>query len=113
MLSIFYIIHVLSIATLFGTCIGACVAPVPESRKKMLMFSGIASLGVFITGFGMAGMLHFGFPGWILVKIACWLALSVVVGLFFRMPEKKASLIKISTLLVLLALVMVYVKPIF
>ena len=111
MLKIFYIIHVLSISTLFGTCIGACVLPAKENRKKMLMYSGIASLGVFITGFGMAGMDHIGFPGWLLVKIACWLILSVVVGMFFRTPEKRASLIKLSTLVFVLALVMVFIRP--
>lgn len=111
MASIFSIIHVFSIASLFGTCIGACVSPVPENRKKMLMFSGIASLLIFVTGFGMAGMLHIGFPGWLLVKIFCWLILSTMVGMFFRMPEKRGSLIKLCSLLVLVALTMVYIRP--
>lgn len=87
------------------------MAPVPENRKKMLMFSGIASLGAFITGFGIAGMSHIGFPSWLIVKILCWLGLSVLVGLFFRMPEKKQTLLKVSILIVVLALVMVYLKP--
>lgn len=112
MIKIFYIIHVLSISTLFGTCIGACVLPSQENRKKMLMFSGIASLGVFITGFGMQGMLHMGFPGWLLIKIFCWLILSVVVGMFFRTPEKRASLMKLSTLVFVLALAMVFLRPV-
>ena len=108
---IFSIIHVFSIASLFGTCVGACVSPVAENRKKMLMFSGIASLLIFISGFGMAGMLHLGFPGWILVKILCWLTLSVVVGMFFRKPEKRAMLIKLCALTLLVALTMVYLRP--
>jgi len=112
MIKIFYIIHVLSISTLFGTCIGACVLPTSENRKKMLMFSGIASLGVFVTGFGMAGMNHIGFPAWLLVKIACWLILSLIVGMFFRTPDKRASLMKLSALVFILALVMVFLRPI-
>ena len=111
MIKIFLILHVLSISTLFGTCIGAFVLPTPENRKKMLLYSGIASLGAFITGFGMAGMNHIGFPGWLLVKIACWLLLSVMVGMFFREPNKRASMIKLSTFVFVTALVMVFVRP--
>ncbi len=111
MIKIFYIIHVLSIASLFGTCIGACVLPTPENRRKMLMFSGIASLGAFVSGFGMQGMLHMGFPLWLLVKICCWLFLSAIVGVFFRSPEKRVVLMQISTAVVVIALTMVYLKP--
>ncbi len=106
----FHILHVFSLFMLFGVCAAAAASPVAGNRKKFLMWSGIASLMVFISGFGLAGILKIGFPLWIWVKIFCWLGLSVLVGLFFRMPEKSKTLICIAILIVLIAVSTVYLR---
>jgi hypothetical protein len=112
MLKIFYIAHVFSIIALTGTVFSAAAAPIPSRRKKCLMWSGIASLGVFLTGFGLAGMMHYGFPLWIIVKIACWFLISGIVGMFFRKPQKASQFLITVMVAVVVALAMVYyVKP--
>ena len=108
MLSIFYIVHVFSIIALLVTVFSAATAPIPSRRKKSLMWSGIASLGVFITGFGLAGIHHYGFPLWLIVKIACWFVISGLVGMFFRKPQKASELLIVALVATTLALVMVY-----
>ena len=70
---IFYILHLLALFTLVGTIFAAIANPAPERRKPLLMYSGIASLVVMLTGFGLLGMLKYGCPGWAFVKILCWL----------------------------------------
>jgi hypothetical protein len=79
-----------------------------ESRKKILMWSGIASLVVMLTGFGMAGVQKIGFPLWINVKILCWLLISSLVGVYFRKPELKGKLLVFNLVLAFVALSMVY-----
>lgn len=106
----FHIAHVLFVILLFGTCAGAAAAPTAGNRKKFLMWSGIASLVVFLSGFGLAGILKYGFPLWVWVKILCWLSLSVLVGLFFRYPENTKNLIRLAILIVFIALMAVYLK---
>ena len=105
---VFHVIHVFSIIALVGTIFSAAAAPILSRRKKALMWSGIASLGVFISGFGMAGLLKIGFPIWVIVKILCWLLLSGIVGMFFRKPQNANQFLLISLGAVLVALAMVY-----
>lgn len=107
----FYILHLLSLFILVGVWFAAIAHPTAETRKKMLMYSGIASLGVMLTGFGMLGMMHMGWPGWAVVKIVCWLLLSALLGQVFRKPEQARSFAGLVILLVAVALVMVYTKP--
>jgi hypothetical protein len=107
----FHILHVFSVIMLFSICAAAAAAPLPANRKKFLMWSGIASLVVFISGFGLAGILKIGFPVWIWMKIFCWLGLSVLVGVFFRTPQHAKRLMHIAILLAFFAVSMVYLKP--
>jgi len=79
-----------------------------EHRKKILMWSGIASLGVMLTGFGMAGAQKIGFPVWLDIKILCWLLISSLVGIYFRKPELKGKLLVLNLVLAFVALLMVY-----
>ncbi len=109
---IFYILHLLALFTLVGTIFAAIANPDPERRRPMLMYSGIASLVVMLTGFGLLGMLKYGWPGWAFVKIACWLILSMLVGLPFRKMGRGKYLSAVTLMVVAVALMMVYLKPI-
>ena len=73
--------------------------------------SGTLSLLVAMSGFGLAGMMRIGFPGWLLVKLVCWLALSGLTGMAFRMIGQSRMLTTVAAAVILVALIMVTYKP--
>ena len=105
------ILHIFSVIILAGITFAALAAPNPDARRTYLMRSGIFAVLSFVSGFGLLGLMGFGFPGWIIVKIACWLALAALTGLAFRRPEQTLTLAGIAILAVLLATGMVVLKP--
>ncbi len=107
----FQILHVLGVLILFGSTFAAFANPLPVLKRKVLAVSGIASLVVLIAGFGLAGLLKYGFPGWIIIKIVCWLGLSAMAGIAYRQPKKIPLLAVLSLALVATAIVMVYLRP--
>ncbi|KXU37384.1 hypothetical protein AXK12_01930 [Cephaloticoccus capnophilus] len=105
-----HILHVFAVFVLIGTTFFACAGPA-ETRKRVLMWSGIASLVVLLTGFrlwqglyGMAGM-------WAVVKLVCWLGLSAFGGVAYRRREKAKLWLRLTLVFAAIALVMVYLKP--
>jgi len=105
-----HILHVLAVLTLVGTTFFACAAPA-ATRKRVLMWSGIASLVVLLTGFRLWQGLY-GMAGtWAVVKLVCWLGVSAFGGVAYRRREKAPLWLGLTLLLAALALVMVYVKP--
>jgi hypothetical protein len=105
-----HILHVLSAMGLLGTTFYAC-AGAPETRKKVLMWSGIASLLVVLTGIRLwQGLYHFS-GGWAWVKLVCWLGLSALGGIAYRRREKAGTWIILALALTAIALAMVYVRP--
>lgn len=110
-LQTYQLIHVISGFLLTAVTFQAFAAPTPERRKRALMFSGILSLLMLVGGFGLAARLQLDVmkEGWIHVKLLCWLALSAMAGLAFRMPSLAKVLTLITTALVALAIYMVYV----
>jgi hypothetical protein len=109
-LNALHIIHVAAVLVLVAATFYAC-AGAPETRKKVLMWSGIASLLLLLTGIRMWQGIY-GFSGkWAIVKVVCWLGLSAFGGLAYRRREQAALWIVLSLVLSIAALVMVYVKP--
>ncbi len=106
----YHILHVISVLLLTGLTFYAFAAA-PETRKRVLMFSGIASLIALVAGFGLQSKLQVGFPGWLFVKLGCWLGLSALAGLGYRKREAAGTLIVVTIALVVIAVVMVYLKP--
>jgi hypothetical protein len=54
----------------------------------------------------------YGFSGgWVIVKIVAWIGLAAITGLAYRKREKAGLFLKLSVVLALLAVTMVYVKP--
>src|SRR5271167_596046 len=86
-LNSYHILHVGSILVLLGYSFYAFAAPA-ETRGKVLMITGIASLLVIISGFGMLARMGLGFPGWAIVKFACWLGLSAAAGIAYRRRQQ-------------------------
>jgi len=108
---IFLLVHLVSVILLAGVTFAAFVAPQPENRRPALMVSGVLSLLVFMSGFGVMGMMGLGFPGWAMVKVVCWLALSGLTGMAFRMTEQIPTLRIVTVAVIVLAVAMVTYKP--
>ena len=106
----YHILHLSSLVVLLGYTFHAFAAPA-ETRKKVLMITGVASLLMLVSGIGLLHKLQLGFPGWAIVKLLCWLGVSAVAGIAYK-RRAQADLIMILTLvLAIVAVVMVYLKP--
>ena len=110
--STYHVIHVFSLVALVGYSFYAFAAPTTETKKRVMMVTGIASLGMLIAGFGLIHRMGYSMSsGWIWVKVGCWLLLSGLPGMAYRRKEKAGVFIVIALVLVLIALSMVYYKP--
>jgi hypothetical protein len=104
------IVHVSSALLLVGITFYA-FAGAPETRKKALIWSGIASLLVLATGIRMWQGLYDFHGGWPIVKLVCWLGISSIAGLAYRKRDRIPLLLAITVILAVTAIAMVYVKP--
>jgi hypothetical protein len=96
---------------LVGFTFFACAAD-PSRRKSTLMWAGIASLLVLLSGVRMwQGGFGFAAAGWVFVKIACWLVISALTGIGFRRRESAATLLVVILLAGTTAIAMAYAKP--
>lgn len=108
----YHVIHVFSLAALVGYSFYAFAAPAPETKKRVMMFTGIASLLMLVAGFGLISKMGYSWSaGWIWVKVVCWLGLAALPGMAYRRREKAGMFIVIALVLVLTAIAMVYYKP--
>jgi len=107
--NVLHILHVLSVFLMGATVFYATVAA-PETRKKALMWSGIASLVAILTGLRMWQAIYHFSGGWAVVKILCWLGLSAFVGLAYKRRAQARLWIGLTILLFAIALVMVYTR---
>jgi uncharacterized membrane protein SirB2 len=108
----YYILHVFSLIVLTAHTFMALANPAPENRKRTMMITGIATLLMLISGFGLLAKVHGNqFHGWVIVKMVCWLFLSALAGLAYRKAHMRGLLSFIALTLILVALVMVYLKP--
>ena len=108
--TVYHIIHVISVLVLTGYTFYAFAAP-PETRRKVMMITGVASLLALVGGFGLQAKLAVGWPGWFVVKILCWLGLSALAGIGYRRRGAVGTLAIIAVGLVAVAVVLVYTKP--
>lgn len=109
--STLHVLHVAAVLVLFSFTFYAFAASV-ETRKKVMIWTGISNLLILLTGIRMWQALY-GFQplGWIIVKIVGWLALAAFAGLAYRRREKVGTWIWLSIIIAVVSLVMVYVKP--
>jgi hypothetical protein len=109
-LTTYHVLHLSSIIVLVGYTFYAFAAPA-ETRKRVVMITGVAALLTLISGFAMLGKLHLGFPGWIAVKLVCWLGLSVMVSFAYRRRAQADAFMLIALVLAITAVAMVFVRP--
>ncbi|MDE3084612.1 MAG: hypothetical protein KGJ37_05260 [Verrucomicrobiota bacterium] len=108
--NILHIVHVASVIGLAGATFYA-FAGVPETRKRVIMWSGIASLLVLLTGLRMWQTIYHFHGGWVVVKLVCWLGVSSIGGVAYRRRGAAGLLMVITLALLITAVAMVYVKP--
>jgi hypothetical protein len=109
-LTTYLVLHLSSIIVLLGYTFYAFAAPA-ETRKRVLMVTGVAALLVLVTGVGMLHRLHLGMPGWAIVKLVCWLGLSMIGGFAFRRRAQADAFMIVALVLAITAVAMVYVRP--
>lgn len=104
-------LHVAGMLLLTGYTFYAFAAPA-ETRKRVMMITGIATLVVLLTGVRMWQALYQFAPlGWVIVKGLCWLGFSALAGLAYRKRDKAGALMTVGALLLAIAVAMVYYKP--
>lgn len=107
---VYYILHLSAVLVLTGYTFYAFAAP-PATRKSTMMITGISSLVALIAGIGLLHKLGYGFPGWAIVKIVCWLGLSALAGIGYKRRGAVGVLALVAIVLAVVAVVMVYTKP--
>lgn len=108
---IYSVLHVIAGFVLVAFTFSAFANPRPERRGFVMMITGVASLVMVVAGFGLQAKLHLGFPGWLIAKIVCWLALSAMAGIAFRRPGLASIFSLVATALVAAAVFCVYMRP--
>jgi uncharacterized membrane protein SirB2 len=104
------LLHVFALFVLTAHTFMAFANPAVENKKRTMMITGVASLLVLISGFGLLSKLHNNqFEAWVIVKLLCWLGLSALAGVVYRKPHARATLSLIALTLILIALAMVYI----
>ena len=107
----YHFLHVAGLLMLIGGTFYAFAAPA-ETRKRVLVLTGVASLLMLASGFGLLAKMYAGhFYLWVVVKLVCWLGLSAFAGIAYRRREHAGLLMAIAAALALTALAMVYFKP--
>lgn len=106
-----HVVHVSGVLILLSFTFLAFAAS-PESKRRVLTIAGLGSLLVLITGLRMwQAQFNFVVAGWILVKILCWLGVSALSGLGYRLREKAGLFALLALVLAIAAVAMAYVKP--
>ena len=110
-LNALHIIHVASVIVLIAYTFFAFAGPA-ETKKRVMMITGIATILALVTGIRMwQGLFAFHAFGWIIVKLVCWLGLSALTGMAYRKRAQANTLMIVALVLAIVALVMVYAKP--
>jgi uncharacterized membrane protein SirB2 len=108
----YHILHLLSLIVLTAHTFMAFANPAPENRKRTMIITGIATLLMFVSGFGMLSVLKIPVStGWVLVKLVCWFGLSGLAGMAYRKVHLRGALSVVALTLIVVALFMVYLRP--
>ena len=111
-LTFYKLLHLFALIVQTAHTFMAFANPDPKNRLRTLMVTGIASLLMLISGFGMLAIEKIPFTtGWVLVKFVCWLGLGSLAGVVYRKAHLRGLLSFISLSLILVAIVMVLFRP--
>jgi hypothetical protein len=106
-----HVLHVAAAMLLMGYTFYSFAAP-PETRKPVLIGTGVAALVMLATGVRMWQAVYgFAPAGWLFVKIVCWLGLSALAGFGYRRRGKAKLLAWSAIIFAVTAIAMAYLKP--
>jgi uncharacterized membrane protein SirB2 len=106
----YYLLHLFALFVLTAHTFMAFANPDPANRKQTMIVTGVASLLVLVSGFGLLAKLHANqFQAWVIVKLVCWLLLTALAGIAYRRPHLRGKLAAGALALILVSLFMVYV----
>jgi ABC-type transport system involved in cytochrome c biogenesis permease subunit len=109
-LTTYHVLHLSSIIVLLAYTFYAFAAPA-ETRRRVLMVTGVAALLVIVTGVGMLHRLGLGFPGWAIVKLVCLLGLASITGIAYKRRAQADLFMLVALVLAITAVAMVYMRP--
>jgi len=95
---------------LLGYTFYAFAAPA-ETKRRVMMVTGLAALVIVVTGFGMLAREHLGFPGWAVVKLVCWLGLAAMGSFAYRRRAQAGAFMLLTFALAIVAAAMVLYRP--
>lgn len=115
---LYQILHLTGILMVFLAYGGLIIRSATGSTDKGLrrlgaITSGIGLFLILLGGFGLLAVLDYGWPVWILIKVAIWFALGFMIVLINRKPQFSQISWWVTILLGLVALLMVVLKPTF
>jgi hypothetical protein len=110
-IQLFQFLPLVSVLLVSGVTFAAFAAPHPDNRSSYLKMSGVLSLLVVLSGGGTLGMMGLGFPAWAWVKVVCWLVLTGLTGMAFRMTGQIRMLTTVAVVAILIAVTMVTYRP--
>jgi hypothetical protein len=110
MLSFLLVLHLSAIFVLLGYTFYAFGAA-PETRRMVMMVTGIAALVVLLTGGAMLPLIGQKFPGWAAVKFVCWLGLGAMASFAYRRRAQAQGFMLLTLALAIVAVAMVTYKP--
>ena len=107
----------LAFATLGGlalTVANGATKATSSVRRLIAITHGVAAFIILLGGFGTLarlGVMHGNLPGWILVKLACWLVLAALVAIPYRKPHLARAVFWFLPVLGGIAVVKAIYKP--
>jgi hypothetical protein len=112
----YQIIHLVGVFMVFLAYGGLIVRSATGSENKDVrrlgaITSGLGLLLILVGGFGLLARLNYGWPGWVLVKIAIWVILGAMIVVINRKPQCSQMIWWSTVILGLVALLMVVYKP--
>ena len=106
------LLHIFSLLVLTAHTFMAFANPDAVNRKRALMITGLASLLMLVSGYGMLHLEQIPYTaGWVIVKFVCWLGVSSLTGIVYRRAQLRGVLSLVALGLLLLAAYMVTFRP--
>ncbi len=115
---VYQVIHLLGVLLVFSSYGGLIFSRIAQPddrriRKFGAITSGIGLFLILLGGFGLLAKLYNNtWPTWVIVKLVIWVLLGGMIALINRRPQLGTLLYWITIGLGLVAIIMVYIRPV-
>lgn len=104
-------LHLFSVLLLIGFTFYSFAGPKALSKKWVLGITGVLSLIVLVSAFGLQARLSLGWPGWFIAKFVIWLIIAALSGIAYRRRGLEGAFLAIGAVLTAAATWLVFYKP--